>query len=213
MATQLDLFNGALLLAGERFLGSLTENREPRRLLDHVWSTGGVKACLEAGQWNFAMRTIMADYDTAVVPDFGYARAFEKPEDWCLTSAVCSDEFFRSPLLRYWDEAGFWYADVDQIYVRYVSDDPLYGMDLGMWPQTFFEYVCADFASRIILRLSNSQEELQKVEKIRDQKLLKAKSAAAMAEPTSFPARGNWGLSRNGWSYRRDGGNTSGSLY
>ena len=49
MADKLSLFNGALLICGERFLSSLTENREPRHLLDNVWSNGGVKACLEQG--------------------------------------------------------------------------------------------------------------------------------------------------------------------
>ena len=107
MTDRLSIYNGALMLAGERFLASLTEEREPRRLLDHVWDTGGLKACLEMGQWAFAMRTTQVDYDTSVEPGFGYHRAFVKPDDWVLTSAVCEDEFFRSPLLRYWDEAGY----------------------------------------------------------------------------------------------------------
>ena len=180
MAAQLDIYNGALLHCGERFLASLTEEREPRRLLDHVWSSGGVKACLEMGQWNFAMRTTQLDYDSSIEPGFGYNRAFDKPDDWVLTSAVCSDEFFRSPLLRYWDEAGYWYSDLDTIFVRYVSNDEGYGMNMGAWPQSFYEFVCAHFASRIILKLSNSQEELKRVQDMRQQLLLKAKNAAAM---------------------------------
>ena len=40
MITRLQLYNSALLLLGERNLASLSENREPRRLLDHVWDTG-----------------------------------------------------------------------------------------------------------------------------------------------------------------------------
>lgn len=81
MTTQLDIYNGALLHCGERFLASLTEQREPRRLLDRVWSSNGVKTCLEQGQWNFAMRTIQIDYDPSIAPSFGYARAFQKPND------------------------------------------------------------------------------------------------------------------------------------
>jgi hypothetical protein len=121
--TKLTLYNDALLLCGERFLASLTEEREPRRLLDRAWDGGAVRACLEMGQWGFAMRTIQLDYDSGIQPDFGYARAFVKPTDWVLTSGLCSDEFFRSPLTRYTDEAGYWYSDLDTIYVRYVSDD------------------------------------------------------------------------------------------
>lgn len=212
MADQLSIYNGALLHCGERFLASLTENREPRRLLDRVWSSNGVKACLELGQWNFAMRTIRIDYDSGIEPSYGYNRAFDKPDDWVLTSAVCSDEFFRAPLLRHVDEAGYWYSDIDTIYVRYVSNGANYGGDLNKWPESFREFVEAHFASKIILKLSNSEEELGRVEKLRAKFLKTAKSRAAMAEPTSFLARGQWGLSRNRYPNRRDGGGTSGNL-
>jgi hypothetical protein len=211
VTTKLSLFNDALMLCGERFLSSLTEEREPRRLLDQVWSSGGVRTCLEMGQWNFAMRTIQIDYDTGVTPSFGYARAFVKPDDWVLTSALCSDEFFRSPLTRYWDEAGYWYADLDTLYVRHVSDDVAYGGNLGGWPESFREFVAAHFASKIVRKLTSSDEEEARVLDLRKRRLLTAKSRAAMSEPTSFPARGSWGLSRNRFPSNRDRGNT-GSL-
>lgn len=211
MTTKLSLYNDALMLCGERFLSSLTEEREPRRLLDQVYSSGGIRACLEMGQWNFAMRTIQIDYDSGVQPDFGYSRAFEKPTDWVVTSALCSDEFFRSPLNRYWDESGYWFADIDTLYVRYVSDDPAYGANLGGWPESFREFVAAHFASKIIRKLSSSDEEEDRVVKLRKTRLLTAKSRAAMSEATSFPARGSWGLSRNRFPSNRDRGN-NGSL-
>lgn len=212
MTDQLSIYNGALLLCAERFLGSLTENREPRRLLDRVWASNGLKTCLEMGQWNFAMRAQQIDYDPSIEPSFGYNRAFQKPDDWVLTSGLCSDEFFREPLLRYWDESGFWYSDIDTMYVRYVSDDAAYGLDLNKWPESFREYVEEYFASKIILRLSNSQNEEDKSVIRLKKKLLIAKSRAAMAEPTSFSARGNWSTSRNRYPSRQDGGNTSGNL-
>jgi hypothetical protein len=40
-----------------------------------------------------------------------------------LTSGVFQDEFMRTPLTDYADEAGYWFSDYDTIYVRYVSDD------------------------------------------------------------------------------------------
>lgn len=209
---QLDLYNGALLLCGERFLGSLTENREPRRLLDRVWSSNGVKTCLELGQWNFAMRTVQIDYDPSVQPNFGYNRAFQKPDDWVLTSGLCSDEFFRDPLTRYTDEAGFWYSDLDTLYVRFVSSDASYGLDIASWPDSFREFVEAHFASKIILKLSNSDQELSKILALRNKLLKTAKSRAAMAEPTSFPAQGQWSRSRNRFPNRRDGGGNTGNL-
>lgn len=211
MTDKLSVFNGALMLAGERFLASLTEEREPRRLLDRVWDSNGVKACLEMGQWNFAMRTVQIDYDTSLQPDFGYARAFEKPSDWVLTSALCSDEYFRQPLNRHKDEAGYWYADLDTLYVRYVSNHVAYGMDLNKWPESFREMVEEYFCSRVIKKLTNSQEEEERSLARLKKKVLHAKSRAAMTDPTSFPAQGGWSRARMG-SSSREGGPRSGNL-
>lgn len=212
MADQLGLYNGALLICGERFLQALTDESEPRRLLDNVWADGGVKFCLEQGQWHFAMRTVQVDYDPSVEPSFGYNRAFAKPDDWINTSGVCTDEFFRSPLTRYTDEANYWYSDLDTIYVRYVSYDVLYGRNLNKWPESFREYVEHYFASKIMLKLSDSDGEVEKLDKKTILKLKLAKSKAAMAEPTAFPARGAWSNARNRFPNRRDGGNSSGNL-
>lgn len=209
MADQLSIYNGALLLCGSRFLASLTEEREPRRLLDQVWDNGGgVKACLEQGQWNFAMRTVQVDYDSGIQPDFGLSRGFAKPSDWVLTSAMCSDEFFSCPLLQYEDEADYWYADIDTIYVRYVSNDTGYGLNMGRWPESFREYVEEYFCSKVILKITESADKEAASEKRLKKKLLHAKNMAAMAGPPRFPPQGSWGRARNGsGSYRRDGGN------
>jgi hypothetical protein len=208
--TQLTLYNDALLECGERFLSSLTENREPRRLLDQVWASNGVKYILERGQWNFATRSQQIDYDSSINPGFGYTRAFDQPSDYCCTRAVCSDEYFREPLIRHVDEGGYWYSDLDTIYVRYVSDDPAYGMNLNKWPETFREVVAVHFASKIILKLSNSETELVRLEKKRDHMLKVAKNSSAQKEPTQFPPMGAWTRSRNRFPNRRDGGNFGG---
>src|SRR5258708_823139 len=122
MTDKLSLYNGALTeFLGERKLANLTENREPRRVLDEIWDGGALRYCLEQGLWNFAMRTIQLTYSPSVEPDFGFRYAFDKPTDWVRTAALCVDEFFRCPLLQYNDEAGFWFADIDTIYVRYIS--------------------------------------------------------------------------------------------
>lgn len=212
MTTQLSIYNGALLLCGERFLRTVTEQREPRRLLDNVWANNGVKTCLEMGQWRFAMNAIQIDYDTSIEPDFGYNRAFQKPDDWVLTSGVCEDEFFRCPLVRYFDESGFWYSDLDTIYVRYVSSDVNFGLNMGAWPDSFREYVEEFFANKIILKLSNSQEEKAASDRRLAKKLKTAKSRAAMADSTLFPAKGAWSKARNRFPNRRDGGGSSGPL-
>ena len=158
------------------------------------------------------MRAIAIDYDTGIQTDFGYGRAFAKPDDWVLTSAVCTDEWFRTPALRYVDEAQYWYADVDTLYVRYVSDDALYGMNMNKWPDSFREFVEVHFATKIIAKLSNSEEETQRLMRLRRDFMDRAKSKAAMAQPTSFPAQGSWTRARNRFPNRRDGGGQTGNL-
>lgn len=213
MATKLDIFNGALLICGERFLASLTEAQETRRLLDHVWDVeDGVRNCLERGQWHFAMRAIQIDYDSGIEPGFGYQRAFVKPDDWVLTSAVCTDEYFRNPQTRYVDEVGYWYSDVDTLYVRYVSDGNTYGRDVSHWPAQFREFVEAHFASKIIHKIKDSEEERTRIFKLRADALRNAKSNAIMAGPTQFMPPGAWVRARSRYPNRRDGGNTTGNL-
>lgn len=207
MATdRLKIYNGALLLVGERSITSVNVVEESRRLLDEVWNDNGVRYCLEQGQWMFAMRTAQFTYDASITPAFGFQRGFTKPTDWVLTSGICSDEYCRTPLLQYVDEAGYWYADIDDIYVRYVSDNTSYGLDYAKWPDTFTEYVKAYFASRICHKIPGSKEAVQKLHGppgypqrgLLHQALLIAKNRCAMASPTSFPARGSWVSSRVG---------------
>ena len=222
MTTRLDLYNNALLVCGERFLASLTEDREPRRLLDHVWNTGGNNFVLEQGQWHFAMRAVMIDYDPSISPAFGLQKAFTKPSDWVLTSAVCSDEYFKVPILGYAFEANDWYCDLTPIYVKYVSNDAAYGTDLSRWPQTFTDYAAAYYASKIIGKLAgDSAAQLLKLfgppgapnSGLLMQTLHKAKQAAAFTQPTQFPAQGNWTRARLGsrGGYN-DRGNTGGLI-
>jgi len=210
--SRLAIYSGALLLCGERSLASLTENREPRRALDEVWNDGGVHQCLEQGQWKFAMNATQFDYDPSIAPSWGYHYGVTKPSDWCATSAVCSDEYFRAPILAYEDSAGVWWCDLQTIYVRYVSDDTLFGLNLANWPATFTDYVKAYFASRIIVRISNDQKRWAAINEIVKHNLGVAKNKDAMAGPALVPPPGSWNQARTRGTYRRDGGGTSGSL-
>ena len=212
MATRLEVYNMALLLCGERSLSSLSEDREPRRNLDQAWNSGGVNKCLEEGQWRFAMRTVQIDEDPSIAPDFGYRYAFNKPEDWIATSAVCEEEYFRTPLTAYTDEGDQWYADLNTIYVKYISNDTDWGMNMGKWPQSFADFVAAHLASRVIMKMAQSEEKLKLILSTREKFKRDAKNAAAMAEPTRFAARGTWSRARTKGSKRSDGGNINGNL-
>lgn len=207
-ASRLGIYNGALRVCGERRLATLNENREPRRLLDDVWTGGGLDRCLEAGQWNFAMRSVQIDYDPAEDPQFGLAYAFTKPDDWIRTCGFCSDERFEVPYRAYKDEVGFWYADITPIYVRYVSNDAAFGGDLTKYPGTYQEFVECWFARQIIRKLTSDKEKVAEVKKELKDARRDALAKDAMNDSTQIPFRGSWTRSRSGgrtpW---RDGGN------
>lgn len=203
MTSKLSLYNGALRLLGERSLLNLSEARESRRVLDDIWDGGAIDYCLEEGFWNFAMRTIKLEYSPSVEPPFGYRYAFDKPTDWIRTNALCSDEFFNSPLTQYVDEAGFWFCDLDTIYVRYVSDDNAYGYDLSIWPQTFVRFVESYLAEQICERLTQNSTKLDGLMKLTRKRVIDARSKDAMNEPAKFMPRGTWTKARMGGRSRR----------
>jgi hypothetical protein len=211
VTTKLSLYQGACARLGARRLASLTESQLSRRELDGVFARGGITTCLQMGQWNFAMRTVKLDYSPSVEPDFGLRRAFDKPTDWVRTCGLCSDEYFREPLLDVMDERGYWYSDLDTIYVRYVSNDTEYGMDYSVWPENFTRVVECYFAKETCLRVTQSQSLKDTLDSDFRKLLLSAKSTDAMDEATSFPPEGSWARARRGNRSRRDRG-SRGSL-
>lgn len=220
--TRLQIYNGALQICKERSLTSLTENSKALRELDQVWNDGGIDYCLEQGQWYFAMRSIQLGYDPDEDPQFGYVYAFSKPDDWILTSGLCSDERFTTALTDYVDEAGFWRADITPLYIKYVSNDDAFGNNLGIWPSSFTEFVQAYFASKVVLNLSGAGKLAEAImgtggderNGILYHRKLVAKSRAAMTQGTTYPATGSWVRARVGARKRGpmgDGG-TGGAL-
>lgn len=201
-ATQLRLYNKALRLCKERKLASLSENREPRRLLDEAWgdgqTNGSVRRCLELGQWAHATRSVMIDYSPSVTPSFGYRYAFDQPTDMVKVSAVCSDEYFSTPLLRYVDEGDYWYADLQTIYVRYTSNGATFGTDLSRWSESFSDLVAADLAFEIVGNLTQGDNMVGVIDKIRTRALTRARSDDAMNKPTAFMPTGSWVNARRG---------------
>lgn len=205
MATnRLKIYNGACLLLGELRLSSLTEDREVRYLLDEVYNDEGIRYCLEQAQWYFAMRATRLDFNPSVEPAWGYKRAFTKPDDWVATSGIWEDEYLTFPLIGYADEAGFWYADREEIYVKYVSDDVNFGLDFARWPSAFTDYVKAYFAGRVVHKIPGSQTKIEYLlgPPGRENRghvnhtLLIARNKAAMTQPVTFPQRGTWALAR-----------------
>jgi len=207
-STRLELYNLAALHCSERPIADLSENTSTRKTLDHAYNAGSglVTLALEEGLWNFAMRTVEIFYTPSVEPPFGYARAFEKPVDLVRTAAICEDEYFANPKLRYADESGYWFADEDSFYVKYVSNDASYGGDISKWPSSFVEAAGLLLAERAAHGFNRTHSEIAALNELREQQFVKARSRDAMSDSTKFLPQGNWTRSRRAQG-RTDRGN------
>ncbi len=199
MTDRLSLYNKALLYCSETPLASLADDAVARHVLDAVWDGGAVAKILEEGYWNTALRTLELDFDTDVEPPFGYARAFRHPDDLIRVNALTTDPYLTEPLLRYLDEAGYWYADVDCLYVSYVSEDPAFGGDLARWPASLAEAAARWLASVAAHGFNKAEAQIQRMELAAERAFTVARSRDAMNQPTRFPPAGRWTTARRGF--------------
>lgn len=168
----------------------------PRHVLDDAWDDS-VDECLEQGFWKFASRSVQLSYDSSIEPAFGFSYAFEKPDDFVRLYLISETETF-DPLLNYQDEAGYWWANSTSIYVRYISNDNSYGLNLGDWPPSFAKYHGLHLAAESVERISGSDSKLEKILKMEKRALLDARAKDAMGEPPRFPPTGSWVTARSG---------------
>jgi hypothetical protein len=195
-STKLSLYQGALRMLAERKLSSISEAREARYLLDDVWDDGAIDDCLQMGQWKFAMRTSELTYSPSVDTPFGYQYAFDRPTDFIRLAAISADEYFEMPLSRYDVDGNYWYADLETLYVRYVSNDASYGSDYSLWPANFSKLVQAYLASEIVTALTNAQVKKDDIKKDLKEALSAALATDAQAGPPVFQPRGYWAMAR-----------------
>lgn len=200
MTDKLTIYNGALAKIGSRALASLAEQRESRRALDWAWAKGIPQGALQKGLWEWASRSVVIGYSDTIEPAFGLRRAFEKPDDFVRTLSLCTDEMFTAPLMQFQYDKDYWYADVDEIYVRYVSDDDELGMDLSRWPLDFATLVETMMAAEVCERLTGGRLKKKDLEERVDALLIGAKNTAAAEGP------GSKALPRGSWSRARLGG-------
>lgn len=198
MTDRLSLYNEALRQCGQRKLAALTDDTPARHYLDEVWDGAAVDHCLQQGLWNFAIRTVRFDAEAGIAPEFGYAHAFAKPADFLRLVQIAGTGDFSPPLNAYEDERGFWWADVGQLFVRYVSNDAQYGMDLALWTPAFAKFVALHFAFDIAPRLTSSGADMDRLERRLRRARTEARSYDALEEPTRFAPAGNWTAARRG---------------
>ncbi len=194
-ASQLSIYNKALRFLEERPLLSLTESREPRRLLDNEWSDA-VATVLQSGFWKPALRMVMATPDAAAVPNFGRKYSYAKPADWIRTYQVSPDDRFIQLDREYIDGNGTWFSDLPYFYVRYVSNDPNFGMNMSLWGPAFSEYLGCYLAWAICPRIKQATDKLNDIEKRLKRLKEQAVAIDAMDAPPGKIPFNTWVTSR-----------------
>lgn len=199
MTTLLTLYNGALLEIGPQRLASTSDTTPVRYYLDSAYDAV-VAECLEAGSWNHSLRAVSMAKDTTVVPVFGWANAFALPTDWVRVARMSASDTFEPELNDYFLERRNLLANVDPLYMQYVSNSTDYGMNLTIWPRSFARYVEVALAERIVIRATQNKGEKERLERLT---LPAAKRAAlnkdALQEPqTRFMRMGSWNRARTG---------------
>ncbi len=199
MTTKLQVYNMALLNIKESKLASLTENREARRVLDEFYDQD-LQFMMEAGFWKFALRSVKITKDPSTVPDFGPGYVFNKPSDWVRTYAISASERLEPPLEDWLEESNGIIADVDPIYMRYVSNsDSGYGYDLDRWTARFVRAFSWRLSSSIAPKVTGaSGEAMERIEGQAAKTLSEALSFEALREPMKRPPTGRWNTGRFG---------------
>lgn len=196
--TKLSIFNDALGLLGGRVLTRLADASEPATILNGLWDHAR-EYCLEQGHWNFAKKREKLTPSLTEIPTFGYANAFAKPTNMVRVSEVCADEYFNSPVSQFDDRGSFWYSDLEELYVGYVSNHSTLGYNMSLWPQSFVTYLTLYLAVRAAPRLAPKlkQEVIESRAGIGlEAAKLNALSKDAVSGPTQFLPAGNWVNSR-----------------
>lgn len=197
MATsRLAVYNKALRYLGERRLASVTENSESRRAIEQEYDDA-ILMVLEAANWNFAIRAIEMAYDPGIAPQFGYSRAYAKPDDWIRTVNISANDSVLG-IHDYRDENGRWHTNIEPIYVRYVSSDGMFGGNLGLWTPIFAEAVASHIAMVCCERITQSDTKHEKLIKIARDTLRNAIASDNVNEPPRDMPMGRWAISRLG---------------
>lgn len=154
--SQLDAYNRVLVALGERRIASTSEQREPRRVLDDLY-TDCIQYCLEQGMWNFAMvSTALSAASSGAF--MSYTTQFTKPSDLIHLFMASISSTFDPPLTGdYIDQGGSWYSNATSaLYVRYTSNGASFGANTALWTQSFGTYLVHTIAHWAALRITGS---------------------------------------------------------
>lgn len=203
MASKLSIYKGALRLLGPHELAALTDDRPERYQLDDAWDDA-VAYLLLQGLWNFAMVTDELSGGASAVPGWDYA--FTKPADYVRTAGISSEPTFSVGFEDYRDEGPRLYANVDTLYLRYVSNDAGHGLLISSWPLSFTKALEAYLAFETGLPVSGDKSNRNDLYTLFEKRLKRAKIIDAFDESVKPSPAGRLVRSRLSSLDRKGGG-------
>ncbi|MCO5159624.1 MAG: hypothetical protein M9939_00690 [Mesorhizobium sp.] len=205
MATKLNIYRGALRLLGPHQLASTSDARPERYALDEIYDDA-VQHMLEQGLWNFAIRfEPLTTPATPTNPDTGYDYAFSKPSDFVRLAAISDNASFNGIFEAYSIQQSYIYTNAEEIYLRYVSNDAAYGLDLTKWPQSFAKALEAYMAFESGLPISGDRGNRNDMMGLFKERLARAKTLDAVDERVQWKKPGRWTRARITQRNTKDG--------
>lgn len=208
MPTILGIWNDALRMIGEHRLTSLTEDTEARYVLENAWEDAKMYVFTE-GLWNFATKTELIEPDPGQTAIPGFSYTYAKPLYWLRTIAVSQTSRFDTEAI-YRDENGRIYANVDKLYIRFISYEHSADEQVPNWPPAFSRMMSAYLASVCAARISGSKSDAEALRLLYKDALASAKNKDALDQAQMFPSPGNWIRAMRGSTSRWDRGPLSG---
>lgn len=175
----------------------LTERRIERFEIDSAYDDA-LTEVLESAIWYFALRFIKIMPDPEIVALFGRRCAYPKPEDMTEHGlhGLYQDERGAAPLLDWKERNGIYFADVQPLYMEYVSNSDDHGRNLGKMGQAFVNLWAAKIAERIIGRVTGSRVDRNDMIAISRKAMDEAKVREAVDQPIKFKPAGSWSSAR-----------------
>ncbi len=210
--TKLQLYKRACILMEQTPISALTDAVESRRRLDDHYDDA-LAWLMEQGFWRCGMRTVEITQNEAVSPAFAFEFAHDMPSDFVKKYVISASEFLDPPLDEqsagnaYLIEGGYLWANVTPVYMRYLSNDSSYGLDLTRWTEGMANAVAHELAARAAPFVTGSKE---LANELHDDALALAGRAGtfdAMQQTTQATREGRWTKNRfasnRGGNYQR----------
>jgi len=193
-----ELYNKVMEILRLKPIISNDDESERKVAVDYALDMKAVDTVFELIPWDYPVVTTELTEDGVYDPSYGYQFRFAVPADWIRTESISANDRFLYPLERYHMEGSYFFADINKIYLRYVSSDHL--ITLSTWPTYIFNLVAAEIARRICHQVGEVDQEY--VERKYQEYKTEAFNTDAQRQPPQLISGGSWTSDR--WYGIRD---------